>query len=49
MAYTQINIIVKSPSKKLEAFVRELGVKKNERQEELRSGKDIGAVVKVNK
>lgn len=37
MAYTQINVTIKKPSKKLEAFVRELGIKKDEHRKEIMS------------
>ena len=37
MAYTQINVTTKKPSKKLEAFVRDLGIKKNEHRKEILS------------
>lgn len=36
MAYTRIDITVRKPSKELEAFVREMGIRKNEHQETLR-------------
>lgn len=36
MAYTRIDITVKQPSKKLEAFVREMGGRKNVHLETLR-------------
>lgn len=36
MAYKRIDITVKQPPKELEAFVREMGVRKNEHLETLR-------------
>lgn len=47
MAYTRIDITVKQPSKKLEAFVREMGVKKNEHLETLRDSKETEREIKV--
>ena len=47
MAYTRIDITVKQPSKKLEAFVREMGVKKNEHLETLRDRKETEREIKV--
>ena len=37
MAYTQININIKKPTKTFETFVRELGEKKNEYRKEILS------------
>ena len=47
MAYTQIKITVKQPSPKLEAFVRELGVKKNEHLKEVMSQPNVTEKIHV--
>ena len=47
MAYNRIDITVKQPSKELEAFVRDVGVKKHDRLEALRERKDIEKEIKV--
>ena len=47
MAYAQVNINVKNPSKKMEDFIREIGVKKHQRLEDLRERKIEDKEVKV--
>lgn len=48
MAYSQIRITIKKPSKELEAFMKDLGVKKNERLEALRNSNDMEQEIRVS-
>lgn len=47
MSYAQIHITVKQPSRKMEAVIKEMGVKKNDRQKDLRAGREEGEKIQV--
>ena len=47
MAYNRIEITVKKPSKELEAFVRDIGVQKEERKKKLRELSGTEREIKV--
>ena len=47
MSYSQVKVIVKHPSKELEEFVLDMGIKKNERLEALREKKEADEVIQV--